>query len=100
MDSYSIVKDLQASYSAEKKTGRYNLSNISDARIDALTPMIQSESDKTKRDAMISEVYKRVHDNVYFIPMHQQALAWGKRDNVSLTQRGDNVFRFRYVNIN
>jgi peptide/nickel transport system substrate-binding protein len=37
---------------------------------------------------------------VYFIPLHQQALAWGKRDNVSLTQRGDNVFRFRYVNIN
>ncbi len=69
-------------------------------RIDALTPMIQSESNKTKRDAMIAEVYKRVHDNVYFIPLHQQALAWGKRDNVSLTQRGDNVFRFRYVNIN
>ena len=46
------------------------------------------------------EVYKRVHDNVYYVPLHQQALAWGKRDNVKLKQRGDNVFRFRYVTIN
>ena len=62
--------------------------------------MIQSESNKAKRDAMIAEVYKRVHDNVYYVPLHQQALAWGKRDNVKLKQRGDNVFRFRYVTIN
>jgi peptide/nickel transport system substrate-binding protein len=98
-DSHNVVTNLIASYSAEKKTGRYNLSNHSDARIDELNPMIQSESNKSKRDAMIAEVYKLVHDNVYYIPLHQQALAWGKRDNVSLAQRGDNVFRFRYVNI-
>nr|MBC8240876.1 ABC transporter substrate-binding protein [Alphaproteobacteria bacterium] len=98
-DSHNVVTNLIASSSEEKKTGRYNLSNHSDARIDELNPMIQSESDKTKRDAMIAEAFKLVHDNVYFIPLHQQALAWGKRDNVSLTQRGDNVFRFRYVNI-
>ncbi|MBT4487284.1 MAG: ABC transporter substrate-binding protein [Rhodospirillaceae bacterium] len=99
-DSHNVVTSLISSYSEEKKTGRYNLSNHSDARIDALDGMIQSESDKTKRDAMIAEVYKLVHDNVYYIPLHQQALAWGKRDNISLTQRGDNVFRFRYVTIN
>ena len=99
-DSHNVVTSLISSYSEEKKNGRYNLSNHSDARIDALDGMIQSESDKTKRDAMIAEVYKLVHDNVYYIPLHQQALAWGKRDNISLTQRGDNVFRFRYVTIN
>jgi peptide/nickel transport system substrate-binding protein len=99
-DSHSIVTNLIATYSAEKKTGRYNLSNHSDARIDALNPMIESESDKAKRDAMIAETFQLVHDNVYYIPLHQQALAWGKRDNVSLKQRGDNVFRFRYVTIN
>ena len=99
-DSHNVVINLIASYNEKGKTGRYNLSNHSDARIDELTPMIQSESNKAKRDAMIAEVYKRVHDNVYFIPLHQQALAWGKRDNVALKQRGDNVFRFRYVTIN
>jgi peptide/nickel transport system substrate-binding protein len=48
---------------------------------------------------MIAEVFQLVHDNVYYVPLHQQGLAWGKRDNVSLKQRADNVFRFRYVNI-
>ncbi len=99
-DSHNVVTNLIASYSDEKKTGRYNLSNNRDDRIDELNPMIQSEGSKAKRDAMIAEVYKRVHDNVYYIPLHQQALAWGKRDNVTLQQRGDNVFRFRYVTIN
>ena len=99
-DSHNVVINLIASFNEKAKTGRYNLSNHTDARIDQLTPMIQSESNKAKRDAMIAEVYKRVHDNVYFIPLHQQALAWGKRDNVALKQRGDNVFRFRYVTIN
>ena len=99
-DSYNVVTNLIATYSDEKKAGRYNLSNVSDARIDVLSPMIQSESNKANRDAMIAEVYQLVHDNVYYIPLHQQALAWGKRDNVSLTQRGDNVFHFRYVTVN
>jgi peptide/nickel transport system substrate-binding protein len=96
-DSHNVVTNLIAGYT--EKTGRYNLSNISDARINALNPMIQSESNKTKRDAMIAEVFQLVHDNVYYVPLHQQGLAWGKRDNVSLKQRADNVFRFRYVNI-
>ncbi|MDE0727938.1 MAG: ABC transporter substrate-binding protein, partial [Alphaproteobacteria bacterium] len=92
--------NLLATYDEKAKTGRYNLSNHSDARIDALNPMIQSESNKAKRDGMIAEVFKRVHDNVYYIPLHQQGLAWGIRDGVSLKQRGDNVFRFRHVNVN
>ena len=98
-DSFGVIQPLLTSYDKEKKTGRYNLSAFIDARIDALTPMIQSESDKKKRDAMIAELYKIVHDNVYYIPLHQQALAWGKRDNISLKQRGDNVFRFYYVTV-
>jgi peptide/nickel transport system substrate-binding protein len=97
-DSHNVVTNLIASYT--EKTGRYNLSNISDARIDELNGMIQSEGDKAKRDGMIAEVYQRVHDHVYYIPLHQQALAWGKRDNITLKQRGDNVFRFRFVTIN
>ena len=99
-DSHHVVTNLLATYDEKAKTGRYNLSNHSDARIDALNPMIQSESNKAKRDGMIAEVFKRVHDNVYYIPLHQQGLAWGIRDGVSLKQRGDNVFRFRHVNIN
>lgn len=98
-DSHNVVTNLIASYSDAKKTGRYNLSNHSDARIDALNPMIQSETNKAKRDAMIAEVFKLVHDNVYYIPLHQQGLAWGKRDNVSLWQRADNQFRFYYVTV-
>ena len=98
-DSHNVITNLVATFSDEKKTGRYNLSNHSNARIDALNAMIQSEGDKTKRDAMIAEAFQLIHDNVYYIPLHQQGLAWGKRDNVTLKQRADNVFRFRFVTV-
>jgi peptide/nickel transport system substrate-binding protein len=36
---------------------------------------------------------------VYFIPVHQQALSWGVRDTITLIQRADNVFEWKYVTI-
>ena len=57
------------------------------------------ETDKTKRDALIEEAFKISTDEVATIPLHQQALAWGKRDNIELKQRADNQFRFYYVNV-
>ena len=38
-------------------------------------------------------------DDVAYIPLHQQALAWGVRNNVELKQRPDNQFDWRHVRI-
>ena len=92
IDSLHLIYNVLASY--DPKTGgagRYNLSFYSDPRIDELTKAIGVESDNAKRDAMIAEVYQRVHDNVYNIPLHQQSLAWGISSKVALEQRADGV---------
>ncbi|MEP6149863.1 MAG: ABC transporter substrate-binding protein, partial [Nisaea sp.] len=57
------------------------------------------ETDKAKRDAMIEEAFKISTSEVATVPLHQQALAWGKNDKVELRQRADNQFRFYYVNV-
>jgi peptide/nickel transport system substrate-binding protein len=77
--------------------GQFNLGSFSNARIDELTRLVSSETDQTKRNAMIAEAFKIHSDEVGHLPLHQQALAWGMKKNVSLVQLGDNFNPFKWV---
>ena len=49
------------------------------------------EPDKAKRDQLIEQAYKIAQEQDWgYIPLHQQALAWGVSKKVKLTQRADN----------
>ncbi len=39
---------------------------------------------------MINEAYKITTSEYAYVPLHQQALAWGVSKKVKLTQRADN----------
>ena len=58
------------------------------------------EIDPEKRDAMIAEAFRISHENAYYLPLHQQSLAWGVSDKLDLVQRADNQFQFRFVTKN
>ena len=77
--------------------GQFNLGGYSNARVDELTKLVQSETDQTKRNAMIAEAFKIHQDEVGHLPLHQQALAWGMRKNVSVVQLPDNFNLFKWV---
>lgn len=98
-DSWNVLFNLLNTPKPDEGRGPYNYSGYSNARVDELTDMIGVETDKAKRDAMIEEAFKISTDDVATVPLHQQALAWGKRDNIELKQRADNQFRFYYVNV-
>jgi peptide/nickel transport system substrate-binding protein len=53
------------------------------------------ESDKGKRDQLIKQAYElgQVQDWAY-IPLHQQALAWGVSKKMKVVQRSDNQIPF------
>ena len=72
---------------------------LTDAKqvLDALTDKILIEADKAKRDAMIKEAYQLSIDDFGYIPLHQQALAWGVSKKVKLAQRADNAVNFQYA---
>ena len=97
-DSYNVLHNI-IRCQEESGAGKFNLGNYCNKRIGELTDMILSETDLTKRDAMIAEAYKITHDDRGYIPLHQQGLAWGKRDNIDLAQRADNQFMLYYVNV-
>ncbi|MCU0928601.1 MAG: ABC transporter substrate-binding protein [Burkholderiaceae bacterium] len=83
----------------DKGQGQFNLGSYSNARVDELTNLVQSETDEAKRNAMIAEAFKVHQDDVGHIPLHQQALAWAMKKTVEVVQLPDNFMPFRYVNV-
>lgn len=100
LDSWNLLSNLMNCRDEAGKGSPFNIGGFCDERIDDLTASILSETDTEKRDEMIAETFRITHDNVYYIPLHQQNLAWGVRDNVNVVQRADNHFQFRFVTKN
>ena len=98
-DAEHPIRFLASTPNAEKKLGSWNFGGYSNARVDELLPMIQSEIDDTKRQAMLDEVTKTLQDEVAYVPMYVQPLVWGAQANISLTQRPDNFFVLRWVTV-
>ncbi|MEO1398865.1 MAG: ABC transporter substrate-binding protein, partial [Pseudomonadota bacterium] len=96
-DAEHPIRFLASTPNAEKKLGSWNFGGFSNARVDELLPMIQSEIDDTKRQAMLDEVTGILQSETAYVPMYVQPLVWGVSDDVSLTQRPDNFFILRWV---
>jgi peptide/nickel transport system substrate-binding protein len=83
----------------DKGAGQFNLGSYCNPKVDELILRIQSETDKSKRNAMIKEAFTLHADDIGHLPLHQQALAWGVANNVQLVQMADNVMPFRYISV-
>ena len=97
-DSWNVLINL-LNCRGEGAKGKFNLAGYCNSTVDALTANILTKTDTAKRDEMIRQAYKLVLEEFGYIPLHQQGLAWGKHDNVTLAQRADNQFMMYYVNI-
>jgi peptide/nickel transport system substrate-binding protein len=71
------IRFLASTPNAEKKLGSWNFGDYSNARVDALLPMIQSEIDDAKRQAMLDEVATILKDEQAYVPLCVQPLVWG-----------------------
>lgn len=90
-DSHNVLFDIQGCRdNAQSSRGESNLGNYCNKQHDELTDKILVESNKEKRDQMIKEAFKISTDDYSYIPLHQQALAWGVSNKVNLVQRADN----------
>jgi len=70
--------------------GESNVGGYCNPKLDELANQILVESDVAKRDRMIADAYKLLDADWGYIPLHQQALAWGVSNKVKLVQRADN----------
>ena len=96
-DAEHPVRFLASTPNKEKKLGSWNFGGYSNARVDELLPMVQSEVDDVKRQAMLDEIAKTLQDEQAYVPLYIQPLLWGKQGDVTLTQRPDNFFILRWA---
>jgi peptide/nickel transport system substrate-binding protein len=97
-DAHNILNAIMASPAAGGQ-GQFNLGSYKNPKVDELTKKVQSETDQTKRNAMINEAFKLHKDDIGHIPLHQQALAWGMKKNIDVVQRADNFNVLKWIQI-
>ena len=96
-DSHNVLYEIQGCRETTSARGTTNLGDYCSKKQDALTDQVLVETDPGKRDALIKQAYQVVADDWGYIPLHQQALAWGVSKKVTLTQRADNSLRLYWV---
>jgi len=97
-DSHNILFEIAGCRNGSKPgRGNWNLGNYCNPKVDALADSVEAESDQTKRNAEIKEGFDTIQADWGFIPLHQQALAWGVSKKVALVQRPDNMLMLYWV---
>jgi peptide/nickel transport system substrate-binding protein len=98
MDGFSVLSALLAT--RKDSLGGNNPNGFSDARIDALAASAAVELDETKRRAMLTESFKITRDEVVYLPLHQQPVAWAARANIDVVNFADEYVRLWFAKVN
>ncbi|GAB4394209.1 MAG: ABC transporter substrate-binding protein [Kiloniellaceae bacterium] len=96
-DSHSPLANVMST--PGENIGTYNVGGYSNPRVDELAKVVEVEVDQEKRQKAITEAFKIHMAEVGHIPLHQQAIAWGLRDGVSVVQRPDDSFMLQWVKV-
>jgi peptide/nickel transport system substrate-binding protein len=97
-DAHNALNALAACVD-DKGTGQFNLGAYCNPKLDELAKKIQSETDKTKRNAMIKEAFDVHNADIGHLPLHQQALAWGMNKKVDVVQLPDNFMFYKWITV-
>ena len=93
-DSHNVLMNITHCRDADGNGAQFNYGGYCNKQVDGLADKIGAETDATKRDALILEAFTIVHEEAGFLPLHQQALAWGVSKSVTIPQRADNQILF------
>jgi peptide/nickel transport system substrate-binding protein len=98
MDSHNVLFDIMGCRDdAKSSRGEANLGGYCNKEFDAITDKVLVETDTAKRNQLIKQAYEIGNKDWSYIPLHQQALAWGVSKKVNLPQRADNLVMFHWA---
>ncbi len=89
-DSHNVLYDIHGCRAEGTPRGETNLGGYCNPKVDELTDKVLGEADTAKRNALIKEAFTITTADFAYLPLHQQALAWGVSKKVKLSQRADN----------
>jgi peptide/nickel transport system substrate-binding protein len=80
--------------------GIFNYSLYGNAEIDRMIRAARDETDLNKRAEMMRAAWRRVTEELIYIPMYHQVLVWAMRRNVEAPLRPDNWLEIRWARVN
>ena len=91
LDSHDVMYQIMGCRDDPKTSrGEANVSGYCNKDFDKLTDEVLQESDTAKRDQLIKQAFEVAIKDYAYIPLHQQALAWGVSKKLKVVQRADN----------
>ncbi|MCL4766601.1 MAG: ABC transporter substrate-binding protein [Hyphomicrobiaceae bacterium] len=96
-DSWNVLANISGCRDADGKGATFNYGGYCNPKTDELAKKILVENDMKKRDDMIAQAFRTVHEEAGLIPLHQQSLAWGISKKIKIAQRADNQILFYWV---
>ena len=97
-DAHNSLNSL--AYTRRGDRGVFNNGGYSNPAFDALVDQIAVETDTAKRQRLISQASRLLHEDAGMIPLHQQQVVWAARSNAQVVQTADNFFQLRHVRVN
>lgn len=77
--------------------GTWNFTEYSNPEIDDLITRIGVTIDLDARNEMIAEVIRRTNDEIIYVPLHHQMLAWAMARDVDMRPRADGKPQFKFA---
>jgi peptide/nickel transport system substrate-binding protein len=94
-DSWNVLANMYRCRDEQGKGGNNNLGNYCNPKMEELIVQILGEPEKGKRDQLIKTAYELGQNQDWgYVPLHQQALAWGASKKMKIVQRADNQILF------
>jgi len=92
LDAYNVMHDIMGCRDDPKDStrGEANLGGYCNKAFDALADQVLQETDTAKRNLLIKQAFEIAMKDYGYIPLHQQALAWGVSKKLKVAQRSDN----------
>ncbi len=84
-------------HSPDGTFGTWNFGNYSNPEVDALLDRIAVELDADVRRDLMAEVIRTTREEVVYVPLHLQGLAWAMKSNIELSVRSDGKPQFKYA---
>lgn len=91
MDGFSPLQSLLATN--DGVFGGSNADGLSNPEIDKLAHAAAVELDEAKRVDMLKQAFRITHDQVLYLPLHQQPVAWAMSTKVDMPQFPDEYVR-------
>ena len=98
LESVNVFQYVMGCRDPKTNWGGNNVGDYCNPKVDALARAALQEPDEKKRDGIFKQAWQiSLFDDVGYIPLHQQPLAWGLSRKTHVIQRPDNYYIFAWV---